>query len=488
MTAIAFASTYTVKTSGGDYNSIVTCLNSISGGDVCEVYSGSYSGGTVTNSGSGLGAYIKTVPAPGQSVTITSGFSFGTNDYIQIGEYVNETRNGFTINSSSLSCSPGGSFITIAGNTFYNQGSIGGSMICHDVLFDGNRMYSESTGDFFSSPKYNGRTEVYRIVLRNNNAGPRLSDGGSHHDFLQIQCWDEHNDDIDYGWYVLEGNVHHDVSGSNQHYFISNCVNGVDCRGIIIRYNSMSSVSSTFMDTNQSDGATKSDYVCYNNTLFQNGSTNYNWSYGANVGGTMLMANNLIYNSTSTSPSGSAGGSGYSLDGDCPNNLVYTNGSSISFSGCMGSSSGNLGNKNPLFSDPAPGTSLDFSISEGSPAIDKGRHLTLANGSGSSSTSLTVDDPIMFQDGWAGVDPDCIAVGTVTNTACIVRNSINYDTGAMTLDTSLSWSDNANVWLYKKSDGAIVLIGSAPDIGAYEYDSGTTPPAAPGRPRIIIIQ
>jgi hypothetical protein len=46
----------------------------------------------------------------------------------------------------------------------------------------------------------------------------------------------------------------------------------------------------------------------------------------------------------------------------------------------------------------------------------------------------------------------------------------------------MTWSDNAPIWLYKKSDGTQVLFGSAPDMGAHEYVSGsidTTPPARP---------
>ena len=32
----------------------------------------------------------------------------------------------------------------------------------------------------------------------------------------------------------------------------------------------------------------------------------------------------------------------------------------------------------------------------------------------------------------------------------------------------MTWSDDANIWLYKNSSGDIVLYGSAPDQGAHE--------------------
>lgn len=35
----------------------------------------------------------------------------------------------------------------------------------------------------------------------------------------------------------------------------------------------------------------------------------------------------------------------------------------------------------------------------------------------------------------------------------------------------MTWADDAPIWLYKKSDGTRVLYGSAPDYGAYEYNS-----------------
>ena len=104
----------------------------------------------------------------------------------------------------------------------------------------------------------------------------------------------------------------------------------------------------------------------------------------------------------------------------------------------------------------------------------------MASGAGVNTATLVVDDALFFQDGTWGsnldaVAADWVAVGTVSNVAQI--SGIDYATNTITLASPLSWSDNASVWLYKDSYGRIVLVGTAPDIGAHEYGLGT--PTAP---------
>jgi len=67
---------------------------------------------------------------------------------------------------------------------------------------------------------------------------------------------------------------------------------------------------------------------------------------------------------------------------------------------------------------------------------------------------------------------DWIAIGSVTNVVQI--SSVTYGTynnpaGTITLASPVTWSTGAHIWLYKKSDGAVVLNGAAPDYGASEY-------------------
>ncbi len=74
-----------------------------------------------------------------------------------------------------------------------------------------------------------------------------------------------------------------------------------------------------------------------------------------------------------------------------------------------------------------------------------------------------------------------IAIETVSNVVKI--SSINYNTNVITLSSSMTWADNAPIWLYKKSDGVRVLYGIDADMGAHEFiQTGpvdTIPPAAP---------
>ena len=72
----------------------------------------------------------------------------------------------------------------------------------------------------------------------------------------------------------------------------------------------------------------------------------------------------------------------------------------------------------------------------------------------------------MFQDGWAGVQADWMAVGEVTNAAQIA--SLDYGSNTITLASALTRTAGGSVWLYRDSDGTEVLVGAGPDIGAHE--------------------
>ena len=107
----------------------------------------------------------------------------------------------------------------------------------------------------------------------------------------------------------------------------------------------------------------------------------------------------------------------------------------------------------------------DFHLQADSPLIDAGTHLTEANGS-NSGTSLQVDDAKYFCDGYGIVEADWIKIGSGEPVKTV---SVNYDTNTIALAEPRSWNDNDPVHLYKDSMGNVVLGGSAPDIGAYEY-------------------
>jgi len=142
--------------------------------------------------------------------------------------------------------------------------------------------------------------------------------------------------------------------------------------------------------------------------------------------------------------------------------------------------------RNPGFMNPdlTHKTSLvlpDLRLRPGSPCIDAGAPLTQADGAGSLSTKLVVDDAWVFQDGtWGsaltrGIThfPDWIAIGKVSNVVEI--SSIDYAKRAVTLATPTTWADHAKIWLFRDSGGRRVLAGSAPDIGAHEKVASPNP-------------
>jgi len=165
--------------------------------------------------------------------------------------------------------------------------------------------------------------------------------------------------------------------------------------------------------------------------------------------------------------------------------------------------------------NPTNRTQYDFRLQSNSSCINAGTYLTETNGAGTNSTTLTVNNAYPFQDGWGtwpsggpAVYADWICIGTVNNCVQIdgtTTKSVTGCTGSATpwgccsgsgsgtcgidytnkklyLASPITWSNGANIWLYKNSSGQQVLSGSAPDYGAHEYISGstdTTPPAAP---------
>lgn len=165
------------------------------------------------------------------------------------------------------------------------------------------------------------------------------------------------------------------------------------------------------------------------------------------------------------------------------NNIVYGNRNehSVYTTNGINTYTNNL-NIDPSFinSDISDKTSItlpNLALNLGSNAINGGTHLTTVHtddiGYG---VELKVDDSRYFQDASWGSNlarvagtmrSDWIAVGTVSNVVQI--SSIDYSTNTITLANSVIRNDGDPIWLYKKSDGEIVLHGSAPDYGAYEY-------------------
>ena len=164
------------------------------------------------------------------------------------------------------------------------------------------------------------------------------------------------------------------------------------------------------------------------------------------------------------------------------NNIMHDNKDGTVTSGsCSGCDiSGNWreeGDPKFVSEGPIPGQPFgplpDLKLQANSPVIDGAIELTNVANSDSGGLILAVNDAMYFQDGsWGSdlspVEADWIAVGHVGNVAQI--ESINYDNGQITLDRIIPRSASDPVWLFKDSYGDPVFVGSAPDIGAHEFE------------------
>jgi len=112
----------------------------------------------------------------------------------------------------------------------------------------------------------------------------------------------------------------------------------------------------------------------------------------------------------------------------------------------------------------------DFHLQSNSSAINAGRTLTIATGVGSNSTTLLVADANFFCDGFgiSGVSGDQVQVGNYSPARIATITAIDYINKILTLATPLTWANNDAV--------SLPYNGTAPDIGAFEYIGGESPP------------
>jgi hypothetical protein len=103
----------------------------------------------------------------------------------------------------------------------------------------------------------------------------------------------------------------------------------------------------------------------------------------------------------------------------------------------------------------------DLHLKANSTAIDQGIFLTTITSASGSGTQFQVLDARYFMDGWGipHVQGDEIQFFGSTQRARI--SNVNYTTNTITVDKSLSWTQNQGLCL--------AYQGSAPDLGAYEY-------------------
>lgn len=129
---------------------------------------------------------------------------------------------------------------------------------------------------------------------------------------------------------------------------------------------------------------------------------------------------------------------------------------------------------------------IDLSLNSDSPAIDKGTYLTTVS-SVTDSDTLVVDESKYFFDGKFGTasglttnnwptgtsieaDYICLTETTSANISnCVQISAINYSTNTIDTLSVHGASSGWYVWLYKISDGTLVLYNGATDMGAHEY-------------------
>jgi hypothetical protein len=502
--APAWAATYTVKKADPrDHSTIQGCVNVAQAGDTCEVYAGTYAESVISvRAGASHSSRITILAHAGDTVAVTSfyishswitvsGFTVNTGASSAIGiDVIGNTGTIIehnTVTAERNTCirggatGPGTDHYTFRYNTVSRCGwalPTAGAAPCietygDDWLMDGNDMSACSDDPF----KIGGA----RGVVRNNIAHDfDVDQSGSrsdtHYDFV-------HNGMLGATYILVEGNTYKNVTDpdGDGHFACLQGYHGTSSAVdyILARYNITD-------DVEVSAGAIVGlgSYSPHYNVFYNN--THGNSATGAHTIGSAAVnarvKNSLFYNVSTGlhAPIYDTGATGFVSNG----NLPYATGYSGEWANAIASEAtyATLKNQNPLFVNYP----TSAAIQSGSPARDAGVALTtVAVADSGSGTSLMLADVSYFQPGWgpsyAGVAPDQLRLGASTYATIA---SINYATNTITLAAGVSRSDGDPVYLYKKSDGVTVLAGTLPDVGAYEYGAGASPPSAPTGVRI----
>jgi len=517
----AEAAIYTVKASGGgDYATIQACARAAQAGDTCMVFAGAYDETpSLKNSGS-PGNPITFSVNSGDCVKVT-GFNLNSVSYVTLGtpnaprctngsfsysgfevtggqitwRKINNViiQNNYMHDTSDICMKGPGSnlswgastYVYVLNNIFTVCGTIGAGL-AGGMQIEGNHWLID--GNTFSHVEDGIYLYGAYMVLRNNTFGPLLAADYTtqHPDGVESTC--TRGRDYPLQHMLYENNTTIDWGASNAHAFLLRDPESCGQTSNVIRFSQFIQLGEGWI-SNESNSTSE---LIYNNSVentqasaaakefsdlvFTKGDT------GANV------INNAIANSWRTNDRDYC----IYLDGSSQagfvenHNLCFLSGWTGSwqqpYSGYTYSRT-DIFNKDPKFVN----ASSDLHLNAGSPAIGAGGPLTTAVGSGASSTSLTVANAGFFSDGYGitGVQPDWIRIGAST-TAQIA--SVNYSANVITLASPASWPSGASIYLYKNSNGALVLNGANPDIGAYPFGSTSAvqPPLPPTSLQAIV--
>jgi MYXO-CTERM domain-containing protein len=491
----AQAADHTVKAGGGgDFTTIQACADAAAPGDSCTVFAGSYAETVAPSSSGAQGTPIIFQANSGDSVTV-QGFSLGNHSYLVIGgpaanqgfeitggnitmstpdhvviqnNHIHDTS-GRCIQGNSSSANGASSYVTVLDNVldYCGQGASQGMLVeGNHWLIDGNTISRVEDGIALYGDHH---------VLRNNHIGPvHVADVGStvHPDAVESSC----AGDFPLVHMVFENNVVQEwgPDDSNAHTFLLRDTQSCGQTDQIIRFNANIDNGSYFavIQTNSPNVRIYNNSISrteqafgqkeYEDLGFQESSPGGKVINNVLADMTRADGNSFCYWQDSTSTAGFAG----------HHNLCFNPGFSGTWqSPPSGYAASDLFNQDPLFVDAA----ADLHPQAGSPVLGAGGPLTtVASSDSGSGTSLVVDDAGFFQDGYgiSGVQADWIRVGA-TDTAQIA--SIDYATNTLTLATALTRGAGDDVYLYKDSNGTIVLNGANPDIGAYQNGTAGGP-------------
>jgi hypothetical protein len=192
----------------------------------------------------------------------------------------------------------------------------------------------------------------------------------------------------------------------------------------------------------------------YFNTIYKNGDVNFLFYGKPDRGGiwfSINTANNIA-----------------------KNNILYQNkyGGITCFGSCQNNTNENNWDQNgdPMFVNPAIGDPFnqalpDLKLQNNSPCINKGTFLTTITSNTGNGTTIIVADANYFTDGWGIIEGDTIQLEGQATTAKILN--INYQAKTIILDKTVFWVQGQGI--------SLAYSGSAPEIGAYEFEENTPP-------------
>jgi hypothetical protein len=501
LNARAEAATYTVKAGGGgNFTSIQGCADKAVAGDVCLVFAGRYDETPSLDTSGAAGKPITFSVNPGDCVAV-AGFDLNSVSYVTIGtpgdsrctngsfsysgfeiaggqigwKRINNViiQNNYVHDTSGIcmkgpaSNSRGASTYVYVLNNFFSvcgtrgAGLAGGMQVEGDHwLIDGNSFFHVEDGIYLYGAN---------MVVRNNTFGPLLASdyAAQHPDGVESTC--TRGKDFPLQHMLYEGNTTIDWGAGDSHGFLLRDTQSCGQTSNVIRFSQFINLGSYWI-SNESNSTSE---LIYNNSVantqaaasakdfsdlvFTKGDT------GANV------INNVITNSWR------ANNNGYCIYLDGLSQAGFVENHNLCFlSNWDGTwqqpfagynySKTDIFNKDPRFVNAAG----DLHLKAGSPAIGAGGPLAAAVGSGANSALLTVSNAGFFSDGYglSGVQPDWIRIGDTTT---VQIASVNYSANVITLANPISWPSGAPVYLYKNSNGVVVLNGKNPDIGAFPF-------------------